>query len=149
VSGPDLDVTINPGTFAGAPSDLLERAVVATLLDAGVTAAEMSVTLLRDEEMRDLNARYLRQDRPTDVIAFSLGTGEQILGDVYIGHEQAVRQARELGVDLREEMVRLAVHGTLHVLGHDHPEGDERDSSPMFHRQEALVRGLLEGRHPG
>jgi probable rRNA maturation factor len=149
VSRAEVDVTINGGTFTEVPCELLERAVVVTLHEAGVRTAEVSLTLLGDEGIRDLNARYLGEDRPTDVIAFSLGTSGEVLGDIYVGHDQAARQAQELGVDLREELVRLAVHGTLHILGHDHPGGDERDSSPMFRRQEALVRTLLEGRHPG
>ena len=67
------------------------------------------------------------------------------MGDVYIGYEQAHRQAGELGFDPEEELVRLVVHGVLHVLGYDHPEGEDRTGSPMFERQEALVRAILEG----
>lgn len=144
MKGGGPDVTVNTGAFVDAPSALLERAVLATLRDAGVSAAEISLTLLDDEGIRDLNARYLGKDGPTDVIAFSLGTGGQVLGDVYIGYLQAGRQARELGVELREELVRLAIHGTLHVLGHDHPQSDERESSPMFARQESLVRAIVK-----
>ncbi len=59
-----------------------------------------------------------------------------------MGVDQARRQAAELGVPLDEELVRLAVHGTLHVLGHDHPEGPGREESPMFALQEALVRAI-------
>ncbi len=143
MKGAGPDVTVNTGAFTDAPSGLLERAVLATLRDAGVSAAEISLTLLDDEGIRNLNARYLGKDRPTDVIAFSLGDGGQTLGDVYIGYVQAGRQARELGLELREELVRLAIHGTLHVLGHDHPQGDERESSPMFARQESLVRAIV------
>ena len=65
------------------------------------------------------------------------------MGDVYLGVEQAARQAAEEGVPLAEELVRLAVHGTLHVLGHDHPEGEERLHSPMFVLQEEIVSALL------
>ena len=57
-------------------------------------------------------------------------------------------QGPERRVSFRHELVRLAVHGTLHVLGHDHPEDDERDTSPMFRLQETLVRGILDPRDP-
>ena len=67
------------------------------------------------------------------------------VGDVYVGIEQAGRQAAEHGVPLDEELVRLAVHGTPHVVGHDHPEGPERLESPMFVLQERLVRDVMEG----
>jgi len=79
-----------------------------------------------------------------DVISFALhGPDDPILGDVYLGGAQAARQAEEEGVTLQEELVRLVVHGTLHVLGHDHPQGEERLESPMFLLQEELVHQLL------
>lgn len=128
---------------AGVSADVLADAVRTTLVDDGVDVGEVSVTLLDDEAIRDLNHRYLGKDVPTDVISFSLGE-ETVLGDVYLGVDQARRQAEEHGVPLEEELVRLAVHGALHVLGHDHPDGDERTVSPMFERQEALVRRILD-----
>lgn len=139
-----VEVQVSVGRFRAARVALLERAVRATLAEEAVARAEISLTLLDDEDMRALNRRWLDRDRPTDVLAFSLGTGEEPLGDVYLGVQQARRQARELGVSVREELVRLAVHGTLHVLGHDHPEGPERASSPMFVLQERVVAHVLE-----
>ena len=119
---------------------LLERAVLATLEDAGVSGAELSVTLLDDPEIQSLNDRYLGKDQPTDVISFSLpGPGGEVVGDIYIG----AQQARQQPGPWTEELVRLAIHGTLHVLGHDHPEDEARDSSPMFQVQERLVRAVL------
>lgn len=140
-----LDVTVNVAEGTGVDADELERAVVRTLASQGVEEAELSLTLLDDEGIQDLNRRYLSRDRPTDVIAFTLGETPILLGDVYVGFDQASRQAGELGVPLGEELVRLAVHGTLHVLGHDHPDGPEREGSPMFALQEALVRELRGG----
>ena len=134
---------MNPGSFADTPVALLESAVRRTLDDQGVAAGEISLTLLDDEGVGALNRQYLGKDRPTDVIAFSLGDGPEPLGDVYLGVDQARRQAEELGVAVEEELVRLAVHGTLHVLGHDHPEGDERLRSPMFALQERLVHLVM------
>lgn len=137
-----LDVIVNVGAFAEADADELERAVRHTLRAQGVGEAEVSVTLLDDPGIRDLNRTYLAKDRPTDVIAFALGSGAGILGDMYLGVEEARRQAAEAEVSLAEELVRLAVHGTLHVLGHEHPAGPERETSPMFALQEALVREI-------
>ena len=113
-----------------------------TLADQGVEAAEVSVTLMGDDDIRSLNREYLERDAPTDVIAFSLGDGD-VLGDVYVGFERARSQASELGIPLTQVLVRLAVHGTLHVLGHDHPEGPERTESAMFELQERLVSEVL------
>jgi probable rRNA maturation factor len=147
VSGSDdLEVLINAEGVADAPTEILEAAVRTVLADQEVAAAEISVTLLDDAGITSLNQRYLGEDRPTDVIAFTLGDEPKVLGDVYIGADQARRQAGELGVALGEELVRLAIHGALHVLGHDHPDGEERAGSPMFALQERLVRLVMGGR---
>ncbi|MEQ1856541.1 MAG: rRNA maturation RNase YbeY [Longimicrobiales bacterium] len=121
----------------------LERAVRKTLEAEGCDEAEFSVALLDDGAMQELNLRWLGKDRTTDVIAFSLGEEDEVVGDVYIGFEQAARQASELGIPLGHELVRLVVHGTLHVIGHEHPEGEGRMTSPMFVLQERLVRELM------
>jgi probable rRNA maturation factor len=136
-------VLVDSGEFAEVPVRLLEHAVLRTLAVEGRSGLEMSLALLGDDEMRELNRRYLGRDRLTDVIAFALGDGEELVGDVYIGVEQARRQAADMGVSFSEELARLAIHGTLHVLGHDHPEGDERERSPMFRLQERLLRDVL------
>lgn len=126
---------------------LLRRAALAALAEQGVQDAELSITLLDDVAMRELNRDWLGHDRPTDVIAFPLGDGDATpLGDIYIGVERAVEQAAELGVPAREELTRLAVHGTLHVLGHDHAEGADRLRGDMWRLQEELVRRVLEER---
>ena len=143
-----IDVQVDTGAFADVAAAELEAAVRAALADGGVEEGEVSLALLDDGGIRELNARHLGHDRPTDVLAFALwGEGEPVVGDVYVGVEQARRQAAEAGVDPDEELVRLAVHGTLHVLGWDHPEAAEaRADSPMYRRQEALVARLRGGR---
>ena len=125
------EVLINTGFFRSAPIDLIERAIRMTLDEDG-TIAEISLALLADSEMQELNLRHLGKDSTTDVISFSLGGEGLVVGDVYVGFEQAMRQAEELGIEVGEELARLAIHGTLHVLGYDHPEGPERSKSPMF-----------------
>ncbi|MSR19634.1 MAG: rRNA maturation RNase YbeY [Gemmatimonadetes bacterium] len=142
-----LRVHVDAGACPDATASLLERAIRHTLEAERRADAEVSLALLADAEMRELNLRYLGKDHPTDVLAFSLGDGDDVVGDVYVGLEQATRQAAELGIPLEEELVRLAVHGTLHVLGHDHPEGPEREQSPMFQAQERLVRELFAAAH--
>lgn len=139
MTGQGLDVSVSTEAYAEADTEGLARAVRHTLLDQGVYEGEVSLTLLDDEGIQALNRQYLSRDRPTDVIAFNLSTGSAPLGDVYVGVDQARRQSESLGLPLAEELVRLAVHGTLHVLGHDHPEGPERERSPMFRLQERLV----------
>jgi len=138
-----VDVHVNARDFDDVSVELLSAAVILTLEREGYDSGEISLTLLSDEEIQELNREYLGRDVPTDVLAFALGDGDEPLGDVYVGLHQARRQASELAVPIREELVRLAVHGTLHVLGHDHPDGAERIESPMFTLQELLVTEIL------
>lgn len=144
----ELDVVVSVGEGAAPPVDpeRVEAAVRHVLRAEGVGAAEISIALVNDAEIAALNEQYLSHEGPTDVISFHLhDAGEPPLGDVYVGVEQAARQAAGLGVAADEEVLRLAVHGTLHVLGYEHPEGDDRAASPMFARQELLLREFLSG----
>jgi probable rRNA maturation factor len=127
---------------APLPVATVRRAVRAVL--AGERrGGTVSVTFLGLQRMRALNRAWLGHDRPTDVIAFSLGPpGADVIGDVYVCRAVAQREARAHGIALRQELVRLVVHGTLHVVGHDHPEGPARVRSAMWRRQERYVAGL-------
>jgi probable rRNA maturation factor len=92
-----------------------------------------------------MNRRHLGHEGATDVLSFPLlspAAGEPLAGDVYIAPDVARANAREHAVPVREELARLVVHGTLHVLGHDHPETSRRTASPMWRRQELLLARL-------
>ena len=104
--------------------------------------ATVSVTFVTPVRMRGVNRRAFGKNRPTDVIAFRLPMGKSVVGDIYVCPSVARAAARELGVSEREELTRLVVHGTLHVLGHDHPAGPGRERSAMWRRQERYVRRL-------
>jgi probable rRNA maturation factor len=120
--------------------ELIHRAVEVTLQHADVNDASVSVTLLNNTRIRNMSRKYLQHDQVTDVISFPLyEQGEQVVGDVYIGYEQAQDQAADAGVDLEEELARLSIHGTLHVLGYDHPEDGDRTRSEMWQLQEAIL----------
>lgn len=146
-----LNVHVQAGTAAArtrAPRRLLAAArkgVRATLAELNVRDAEISVTLLADPDIAKLNREWLRHSGPTDVLSFPLyKEGEPPTGDVYIGIEQAARQAEALGVPLEEEVTRLAIHGTLHVLGYDHPEGRGRVRSAMWRLQERILARVMD-----
>jgi probable rRNA maturation factor len=140
-----ITVLLDTGGRREIPEGMLERAVAAACDALGATEGEISVALVDDRAIAELNLAHLGHDGPTDVLAFALyGPGEPVVGDVYVGFDQAARQAEEAGVGLGEELVRLVVHGTLHVLGLDHPdEAEHRPDSPMYLKQEALVRDVL------
>lgn len=137
-------VRVNPEAGAGvddAPA-VVERAARATVEDRGIAAGELSLTLLDDAAMAALNRDWLDRDGPTDVLAFALhDEGEPVVGDIYLGIERAVAQAADEGESPGRELARLAVHGTLHVLGFDHPETD-REESEMWQHQERILATL-------
>ncbi len=131
----------------------LARARAADLARAVLTAervrdALLSITFVTAPAIARLNREHLGHAGPTDVISFALhgddGRSGPVVGDVYICPEVARRHAAEHGASLREELARLVVHGTLHVLGHDHDEGDERLRGPMWRRQERLLASLRQ-----
>ena len=119
------------------------RRIVQTILQREKRRANVSVTFLGRDTMRRMNAEHLGHNWPTDVIAFALpGPNGALMGDVYVCRAVALRQARRLNAPLRQELIRLVVHGTLHVLGYDHPTGEGRTRSAMWKRQERYVRTL-------
>jgi probable rRNA maturation factor len=127
--------------LAGLESTL-ERAARMTLGSAGPVSGEASFTFVSRAEIRALNRHYLDHDRPTDVISFDLGEGGSLLGDVYISPEEAAQSAEDDHEELHTELLRLVIHGALHLLGFDHPEGAGRESSEMFGLQEELLQAL-------
>ena len=142
---PGLEVLVNNVGSWPVPEHLLAEGCEAVLAEEGIQEGEISITLLEDEGILGLNQEYFGRDRPTDVIAFALhAPGDPVLGDVYLGFEQARRQASELDVPLDEELLRLVIHGVLHVLGYEHPEGEDRWESGMFLKQEKLLRSVLD-----
>jgi probable rRNA maturation factor len=116
---------------------------VVAVLSSERRQADISVAFLGPARMRALNRQWKGHDEPTDVISFALqGPGGELLGDVYICPAVARREAGRLGIPLRQELLRLVVHGTLHVLGYDHPHGAGRTRSAMWRRQERYVKAL-------
>jgi probable rRNA maturation factor len=124
----------------------VREAAVAALRAERVGAAMLSITFVGRAAMSELNHRYLGHRGPTDVISFGLersGKRGAVIGDIYICPEVARDNAKRQGVSAGEEVLRLVVHGTLHVLGHDHPTGVSRITSPMWRRQEKILARVL------
>lgn len=140
-SGYDPLVAVG-GRAAPLTQRVVRHAVKTVLAGEGRTAA-VSVTFLGKEAMRRLNAQHLGHDWPTDVITFPLPQPDgSITGDVYVCRYVAVGEARARRQPVRTELLRLVVHGTLHVLGHEHEEGPGRTASPMWRTQERYVTAL-------
>ena len=124
----------------------LARARAIALVRAVLTAervrdALLSFTYVTPTAIARLNREHLGHRGPTDVISFGLSERSgPVVGDVYICPSVAREHARLHGSTVREELARLLVHGTLHVLGHEHAEDDTRTEGAMWRRQERLLQ---------
>lgn len=121
------------------------RVVEGVLRAEKVRGALVSVAFVTERAIAALNRKHLGHRGATDVISFGFdrpGDADPVVGDIYIAPGVASRNAKARKVGVREELTRLLVHGTLHVLGYDHPEDDGRERSAMWRRQEQLVRRL-------
>jgi probable rRNA maturation factor len=122
---------------------LLRRRAVRVLRALELADAELSIRLVDDTDIAVLNERYRGRRGPTDVLSFSLCEGPhaarrgELLGDVVISLDTALRQARRDRRPLEREVLRLLVHGALHLIGHDHVRVGER------RRMRAVERRLL------
>jgi probable rRNA maturation factor len=101
----------------------------ATLAAEGVASGELSLSFVDMDEMAELHQRYLGEPGPTDVLSFALGE-DDLLGDVIVCPEVAAGNNPDRDAELR----LLVVHGTLHLLGYDHEEEEER--AVMWTKQE-------------
>ena len=124
----NIDLQMN---FSDVP--LLERAARFTLDHESSAPADgdMTIVLTDDAQLHELNREYLGVDAPTDVLSFPASetdpeTGAQYLGDIVISIPRAMLQAQAGGHPLEAEVQLLVVHGTLHLLGHDHAEVEEK-----------------------
>ncbi len=143
---PRLEIRVSFDGERRALSVPTVRRAVTTVLDGQeAAAASVAVTFMSSHRMRALNRRTFGRDYATDVLAFSLPHAGRLIGDVYVCPSLARRAARRFDVTPREELLRLVVHGTLHVLGHNHPDDGTRTQSPMWELQERYVRALTGG----
>lgn len=90
-----------------------------------IESASVNVILVDDVRIHAMNKEFLQHDYPTDIITFPLEENE-IDGELYISLDTAARQADEYGVSLTNELMRLAAHGTLHLIGYDDATDEER-----------------------
>lgn len=134
----------------------LERLLVtvgeAALREEGAAGAEVSVTLVHEARIQELNRTYRGLDQPTDVLSFALREGEdtfippadadipELLGDVIISVPRARTQAAEYGHSLERELGFLLTHGILHLLGYDHET--EAGAATMRAKEESVLAAV-------
>jgi probable rRNA maturation factor len=106
--------------------------------------AEISILIVDDMRIQELNRDYLQRDKPTNVISFSMLEGEvvsvnpQLLGDVVISADTAARDAAEANTPFENELYFLLLHGILHLLGYDHERGTAEDAELMEAKEREL-----------
>ena len=123
------------------------RSVQSTLGSEECPSAEITIILVDSEYLRELKFQYFGEDVYTDVIAFRLNPPEEprVEGEIYISVEQAASQALEYGVTADLEILRLTVHGTLHLLGYedDTPEGRQGMTAREDHQLDRFSEPLV------
>jgi len=115
------------------------------ILDAlGSPDAELSIVIVDDTQMAELNQRYLKRSGPTNVIAFPMRAGDfsditpNLLGDVVVSAETARTEADARGIPPARRLSELLVHGVLHLFGYDH-ETSEKESDRMQQKSDELL----------
>ena len=144
---------------AGLDTRALAGALERLLAEIGERGSSVSLTFVRDAEMRALNREHRGKDVPTDVLSFPLFAAdafdrsgetrrqgddrpERLLGDIVISVDTARRQAAEYDAPLAREVQRLLIHGVLHLAGHDHVEAGERAVMEAEERRLADAIGM-------
>lgn len=121
---------------------VVQRVIQWLLVSLGEAESEVSIEFVGDTRMRRLNREYRKKDRTTDVLAFASreagGPPSPLLGDVVVSVPTARRQASSLGHSLNEELVRLLIHGVLHLVGYDH-ERSEAEARKMKQKEGRLL----------
>ncbi|GLI18508.1 endoribonuclease YbeY [Tepidanaerobacter syntrophicus] len=133
--------------------DLIAKVINASLLAENVSGdVEVSIVLVDDEYIQNLNKNYRSIDAPTDVLSFAMRESvdesdisfeceeEELLGDVVISLERARSQAEEYGHSIEREIGFLVTHGILHLLGYDHETESER--AVMRNKEEKILESI-------
>jgi probable rRNA maturation factor len=134
---PTVEIVESSPLWRGFPAieKLTRRVIDASLEASGIRildAAELSVQLADDAQIRALNAQWRGVDKPTNVLSFPVAAGDKIaaaplLGDIVVAFETAEREAAEEGKTFADHYAHLVVHGFLHLLGFDHQDAAEAD----------------------
>ncbi len=133
------------------PLDLrkIRRVALKILAELALPDAELSILLVDDAQIQELNRQYLHRDQPTNVLAFPMRKGEfpilhpQLLGDLVISVETAHRQSTRFGLNPVGMVTLLMIHGILHLLGYEH-EGTRKGGREMALKQKVLLRCVCQ-----
>jgi len=144
-----MPVLISSATSNPLPFPIEDiRRIGETLLElCGHQKSELSILLSDDSTICRLNDQYRHKAKPTNVLSFPLTVDEEIvngtmLGDIVISIDTAAREAKLRGVGCRDRVLRLLIHGLVHLLGFDHEISDE-DAQKMLQKENDLMKKLV------
>ena len=153
----EVDIDVEEGTTPAIAEDEMERIAALVLDEEGVTRpCLVSVSVVDDDRMHELNLEWRGKDRATDVLSLEcerpddpdLADGEPCeLGDIVLAPAYIERQAEELGTTAADETRLLFVHGMLHLLGYDHIADDEAEV--MEAREDELLQKVATDENLG
>ena len=115
----------------------VRRSLKRLLKELGFKDSEVSLLLVDDDQIREINKDYLQRDRPTNVISFAMTEGAfgdvhpEILGDIILSVETAARDAMACDIDFMDEVEFLLIHGLLHLVGYNHENVESREVEKM------------------
>jgi probable rRNA maturation factor len=141
-----IDIFVSDPYVDYVQAQLLEDAAVSVLAYENIpSTSEITVVLDDDAHIQNLNLQFLGIDTPTDVLSFPSDeidpeTENRYLGDIIISYPRAVAQAQAAGHSVESELQLLVVHGTLHLLGYDHAEENEKRN--MWEVQRNILTSL-------
>lgn len=122
----------------------LRRAVKSILTDAGIRQGEVSIAIVDDSRMHALNRQYLDHDYPTDVLSFVLECeGDKLDGQIVVSADYAAREALRYGWNADDELLLYAIHGALHLIGHDDLNSDAKREMRAAEREYLAQFGLV------
>ena len=162
-----IDVAVLPEAPWSDTTDweaLATRAVLAAIARTpqagwvnGPVEIELAVRLTSDDEVHTLNRQYRNKDKPTNVLSFPMvqpdlldtvtqgsDDGEVLLGDIVLAHGICMREAADKGISVEDHATHLIVHGTLHLLGHDHGDDAEAEAMEGLERAALLNLGIAD-----
>lgn len=155
-----VDVTTRGGPFVGVSKAVMQRRAMKMLEHLDLRGVELSVALVDDAAIHELNRTYRQKDKPTDVLSFPLherpagwkpkgAKGAEIgagfpfdgpIGDVILSIDTARRQAEGAGRPLLDELTMLLAHGLLHLLGYDHrTDAEDREMTARTRELEVVA----------
>ena len=156
MNAPEINVSFKHNIAIELDKDWFKTIVLKILEVEGVPpAAEIGVLVTDNKTVHKLNRIYRGENEPTDVLSFQTNIGESTapeapfvnapdgvnhLGEVIISYHQALKQARERGLTISQELAILVVHGTLHLLGYDHESPKEKR---VMREKESQILSLL------